>query len=208
MSSWNEAFFRKQFEHLTDKFSLGYFKAYGDLLGCWTAEPAILEIGIAFGGSLMLWKSMFPDGTIVGVDLQPPLNPPEDIIQVASDQQDPDLPALVSSYAPDGYHLVIDDGAHRGSVSEVTFRNLWPLVRPGGWYVLEDWGVGLEGNPYYPEYEGDSMARLAQSFILTLKPDRAIWDFANQAVPRGAPGSVVEVRYRYNLAMIRKSEAT
>ena len=38
--------------------------------------------------------------------------------------------------------LVIDDGDHSWAGNTKTIEALWPLVKPGGWYVIEDVSTG------------------------------------------------------------------
>lgn len=198
--------FEAGFGHITDKLSLNYFPFYQDIL-TGRVNPAILEIGVAYGGSLLLWREMFPESTIVGVDLWGETSRPElpQVTLLTADQRDPGLADKIRVYA-DSYDLVIDDASHFGSLSDITFTNLWPVVKPGGWYVLEDWPVGLESNPHYPRYEGDSMLKLAQSFIARIEPAVDIRDMGGTGIAAGRPGSVDEVRYRYGLAMIHKKQ--
>jgi hypothetical protein len=68
----------------------------------------------------------------------------------AGDQSDETfLARLISHYG--GFDIVIDDGSHIASHVHASFRALFPAVRPGGWYVIEDletsyWG-SHEGGP-------------------------------------------------------------
>lgn len=43
---------------------------------------------------------------------------------------------------PTNVDVIIDDGSHRLRDQEATMRSLWPLLRPGGYYVVEDVLVG------------------------------------------------------------------
>jgi len=189
---------------LTDKYSLGYAPVYRELLAG-RPRPAILEIGIAYGGSLFMWRDLAPGGVIVGVSLDSPAAKPDGVVFIQERQEAPELPGLVADFGP--FDLIVDDASHTGSLSAITFSNLWPLVRPGGWYVLEDWPVGLPSNPFYGHFEGDSMLRLAQSFAECIRPARDITDMGGCAIPAGQPEDAVEARYIYGMAMLRKKEA-
>ena len=91
------------------------------------------------GESLDMWQALFPDGVIIGADLDPACIWPEGTHRVIAHQDSPGLPALVAEFAPDGCDLIVDDASHVGALSAATFALLWPLVRPGGFYVVEDW---------------------------------------------------------------------
>jgi hypothetical protein len=105
----------------------------------------MLELGIWKGDSLAMWRDAFPFATIVGVDLAPPeleLGPRVHV--VAGDQSDAIMLAKVrADHAPDGFDVIVDDASHIGQLSARSLQVLYPLhLRPGGLYVIEDWGTG------------------------------------------------------------------
>ena len=102
-------------------------------------EPiTIIEIGVEGGSSLKLWRWFFPRATIVGVDLNPACARyagDRVIIEIGS-QDDPGFLAhLCAKYSPT---IVIDDGSHLANHVIYTFERLYPSLRPGGIYVVED----------------------------------------------------------------------
>ena len=46
----------------------------------------------------------------------------------------------IESECPDGIDLVIDDASHFYEETKVAFEALFPFLRPGGMYLIEDWG--------------------------------------------------------------------
>lgn len=103
-----------------------------------TQLKSVIEIGVHKGASLQLWRRYLPDATIIGLDLEPPpqLNLPG-VKVYAGDQSDTALlKTLVDRHGP--FDLVIDDGSHIASHICISFDALFPAVRPGGWYVIED----------------------------------------------------------------------
>jgi hypothetical protein len=44
-----------------------------------------------------------------------------------------------------GFDAVIDDGGHRNNLIAQSFKSLWPAVRPGGVYYIEDLQTGRSG---------------------------------------------------------------
>lgn len=66
------------------------------------------------------------------------------------DQTDGDtLRAVVEAMAPRGFDFVVDDASHCGWRSWTSFQALWPQVRAGGYYVIEDWTTGYQ--PTWPD---------------------------------------------------------
>lgn len=194
MDRWDEVASRYMFK--TDKFNNGYGPLYRELIEPLGTRGRILEIGVWKGGSIDMWKELCPDGIVVGVDNcedhgKFDVEVPEGI--VVANQDDPLLPRMVSHYSPE-FDIIIDDASHVGSLSVQTFGLLWPLVMPGGWYVLEDYGVGIPGNyPFYGNYEGNSMLALAQEFVA--RAGRYSWR---------ADSDVEEFRGRTGIIAIRK----
>jgi hypothetical protein len=107
---------------------------------------AILELGIFHGGSLELWRDYFASGPVIGLDLNAIDVPdPSGRIKTYAGSQD-DLKLLdriQAESAPDGFDIIIDDCSHLGRLTSTSFWHLFPnQLRPGGVYVIEDWGTG------------------------------------------------------------------
>jgi demethylmacrocin O-methyltransferase len=103
----------------------------------------VLEVGVQSGGSLLLWCHLWPTiERVVGIDLVPPSGPLNSRIQFfQADQNDTmRVDAIANDTGP--FELVVDDASHIGEASWTTFRALWPHVKPGGIYAVEDWGTG------------------------------------------------------------------
>ena len=116
---------------------------YRRLLTAFERRPAsILEIGVKGGGSTAFWKAVFPDATVIGIDIKLKRwlkqNPSADcVVYLEADQTDTGtLEEIASKYGP--FDLVIDDGSHVSEHQAVTLKCLLPHVRPGGAYVIED----------------------------------------------------------------------
>ena len=98
------------------------------------------------GGSLLMWQEYFSQGLVVGLDLEPnPLTKVPDRVRFYQGSQGDGalLDKVAGECAPDGFDVVIDDAAHRGELSRVSYRHLFVNhLKPGGIYVVEDWGTG------------------------------------------------------------------
>jgi len=172
----------------TDKYMSGYIPVYENIAELLGPGAAVCEVGVFRGGSLILWQQLFPDsGTIVGVDIDPMAVWPDGTVQVVAQQDDPELPGRLSNLSPKGFDLIVDDASHIGPPTYRTFLNLWPMVKPGGFYVIEDWCVGF---PTYPTYD-DSMMAMAMGMInLFGDPD----------------GDVHSIGYSYGMIVTRKKD--
>lgn len=141
----------------SDKTRNGYVPMYHSFLKHLVDRPVdLLEIGIgtmipgvpssmvgyslpgyAPGGSLRAWRDYFPRGQIVGVDVQPDTQFAEERIQtfLADSSSKERLDSVLGERL---FDVIIDDGLHYDETQVKTMENLWPRVRPGGYYVIED----------------------------------------------------------------------
>jgi cephalosporin hydroxylase len=101
----------------------------------------ILEIGTDTGGSALLWRELLKPGKVVTVDLSAePLTLPGIRTYRGVDQADTAaLRAIVESEFDGALDLVLDDASHVYEPTRASFDCLFPLLRPGGLYLIEDW---------------------------------------------------------------------
>jgi cephalosporin hydroxylase len=100
----------------------------------------ILEIGVAQGGSLQLWREFFgPEAVVFGIDIDPrvkAVDDPDLEVRVGS-QTDPEfLRRVVAEMG--GVDIVLDDGSHQARHIRTSFDVLFPLLSDGGLYAVED----------------------------------------------------------------------
>jgi hypothetical protein len=120
-------------------FSWDYLRHYQTLLAPWRDQPInFIEIGVESGASLSVWKKYFSRAQIVGIDINPGcrrLAGDRVAIETGS-QDDPSfLHQVCAKYPPS---IIIDDGSHMADHIIYSFRHLFPMLRAGGLYVVED----------------------------------------------------------------------
>lgn len=117
-----------------------YFDAFSD------RAITLLELGVYSGESLKVWASYFPRGTIIGVDImenRADLSGYPNIIFERGDQADSDrLKDILLRHAAHGLDIILDDASHIGHNSAASYATLFPCLKPGGLYIIEDWGTG------------------------------------------------------------------
>lgn len=123
------------------------YELYDRYFGEFADQPVtLLELGVHRADSTKVFASYFKNGKVIGVDLNPPAGDFSDypnIILERADQGDAArLRDICGQHASAGLDLVIDDAAHVGFLSLASYRALLPLLKPGGLYVVEDWGTG------------------------------------------------------------------
>lgn len=125
--------------HGTDKASShhDYCRVYEPLFAPLRDKSiALLEIGVQFGFSIRTWLDYFHNGEIYGVDV---------IDQFKN--EDPrfhfvrgDIGDVVFWFSHQWplLDIAIDDGPHLFETSVVAFDCLWPKIKSGGCYIIED----------------------------------------------------------------------
>lgn len=126
-------------DHQTDKSSLShnysptyerFFEPLRDLPTC------ILEIGIDKGNSLRAWAEYFQNAEIIGVDIVDCVKDNTDrIITYQGSQTDSQFLDNVMLQNP---KIIIDDGSHDSKDQIFTFEYLFPKLKSGGYYCIED----------------------------------------------------------------------
>lgn len=106
-----------------------------------TRTGRMLEIGVDRGGSLHMWREYMPDVTIVGLDINPKAaqydDAERDIHVRIGDQTDTAfLGSVLDEFGT--FDTVLDDGGHSPKQMIGSFRYLFPRLKPGGVYIVED----------------------------------------------------------------------
>jgi hypothetical protein len=123
--------------HKTDKSSMThcYLENYEKYFSSWRGkEFVLLELGVAGGASIAMWREFFPKAKVYGIDNNPDCA--GEGIFIGSQVDYNFLDSVLSEIgAPD---LIIDDASHYGPFTIKTFDYLFPKMKPGGFYVVED----------------------------------------------------------------------
>lgn len=159
--------------HATDKASTfhDYLRIYGTLIP-YHQPVNLLEIGWGDGASMMMWKDYLHDqSVIVGIDIEPK----EEIPGVYFEHVDATAPIVQEHIGDYGlFDFIIDDGSHMSPDVIATFQLLWPLVKPGGFYIIEDLHVSYhrdwKGNPN-PDLPGPGGSTTSMQFLRELADD-------------------------------------
>lgn len=135
----------------------GYTKLYHMILAPIRHSVVnMTEIGIAAGQSLQAWYRYFPNaeihafdvkwyGTDSAVSVEENLSFLKDRVKthIYNVLQVPDISAL--GFLPESMDVVIEDGPHSLETQQAFLLKLFPLVKPGGYYIMEDVGYAQGG---------------------------------------------------------------
>lgn len=123
----------------TDKLQHGYIPHYkSHFQSKRRSKLNVLEIGIKDGASLKMWKYFFPNSKIYGVDIEDVSCFSDKRVKIYhGDQNSPDfLNTLVKEVGR--FDIIIDDGSHVSEHVITSFNTLFPWLKEGGIYVVED----------------------------------------------------------------------
>jgi hypothetical protein len=170
----------------------------------------LLEIGVGGydapdegGGSLLMWKYYFRRGLVYGLDIFDKSSLDEArLTTVMGSQSDPArLAEVAEQIGP--LDIVIDDGSHLSGDVVTAFTALFPRLRPGGLYVIEDLQTS-----YWPGWNGGHTAlddpATSLGFLKTL-----VDSLHHQERPGHQPSDVDRMigglHFYHNIAFIEKS---
>jgi len=145
-------------KHRADKSSLyhNFAEKYDRLLcGIRGSCSSMLEIGVAQGQSLRMWADYFPKATIHGADIEPSFRSCESYCNRikfhAIDQGNESELNTLKQFSP--FDLIIDDGNHWWREQILSFKTLFPFLKKGGIYVVEDTSTS-----YWQEYNNNPIS--------------------------------------------------
>lgn len=185
---WDEDYFR----FYKDKITLDQYDAF------WrSVEPFkirnMLEFGIWNGGSLALWFECLQPAKLVGIDRLKRTNSQyfEKYIRSRglseslktywdTDQSDTGkILQVINAEFTSPLDLVIDDASHYYEQTKATFECVFPFLRPGGLYIIEDWAWA-----HWPEYQAPDHPYFGGKEELT----KLVVDCVEAA---GSPGQII-----------------
>lgn len=123
----------------TDKAGHHTFTAFYSKFVDRFTNPTMVEIGIENGASLKMWEEYYGNPTIIAVDIKDKKQfDTSNTKTIVADQGNVnELSSRLKEFAP-SYDLIIDDGSHIFSHQISCFATLFPHLKSGGIYILED----------------------------------------------------------------------
>lgn len=127
------------------------------------------------GGSLRAWRDYFPNGQIIGCDVQPDTQFTEDRIKtfLADSKSKEAVDTVLGNRV---FDVILDDGDHYDESQVATLKNLWGRVKRGGFYIIEDImttsRISTEFRKSIAEFVGDSYMYFSEqkNILIISKP--------------------------------------
>ena len=161
----------------------------------------ILELGIYQGGSTTLLAQLAKPEKLVAIELRDSCRPldefirahsMEDVIVPCYGMNQSDVVALdtIVQREFDGQpiDLIIDDASHLYAETKASFNRLFPHLRPGGLYVIEDWAWSSHPLPLH--LQGTTPLSLLITELV----------FASACLPR----CIAEITIDAHMAIVRR----
>jgi len=104
-------------------------------------ENALLEIGVDKGDSIKMWQEYFPNTFIHGIDIRGDyeyLHDYRTMTHIVDQSNKGELIVFASQFHDGYFNIIIDDGSHKSSDMILSFETLFPYLRSGGYYIIED----------------------------------------------------------------------
>jgi len=161
----------------TDKcpFAHGFVEIYDRIFASERdSMKRFFEIGILNGVSHLMWREYFPNAKIFGIDVKDysAQSKGSGIETFVADQSNrEDLKAFIDKYGGD-FDVILDDGGHAMDHQQVSLGYLFPYVKSGGIFIIEDIHTSLPEmypDPFFKvsEDERNTTLLMIEYFIRT-----------------------------------------
>lgn len=212
-------------KHPSDKWTVHHYEQpYSNHLGPFRSSKfTLLEIGIGGwngkdysdrgrgGDSLRFWKEYFEEANIVGVDIVDKMELSEDRISIFTGSQTDQefLREMLEEIDPP--LVIIDDGSHINADVIQTFKLLFPSMKNGGVYVVEDTQTSYWPNSGDHCYGGQANERNSHDTIMGYF--KSLCDGLNHAEfldpshpPTYFDKNILSIHFYHNIIFIVKGE--
>jgi hypothetical protein len=127
-----------------------------------------LEIGIYKGSSVRLWEEYFKNAELHFMDItlaRVEYSPQRAHYHIADQEKSQDLRKFIETAGGD-FDIILDDGGHTMMQQSISFKYLFPHVKSGGMYIIEDLHTS-----YWPEFGGGNHPRTMINYLKGLIDD-------------------------------------
>lgn len=171
----------------------------------------LLEIGVGGdddqnkgGESLRMWKEYFEKANIFGIDLYDKSKHNEDRIKIFKGNQIDEKFLLNVCRNIGEIDIIIDDGSHINNHVITTFNILFPLLKSGGIYVIEDTQTS-----YWDVY-GGSMEKNTNTMLNYFKSLTDCLNCSEYPIPNYQrtyfDKHIISMHFYHNMVFIYKGE--
>lgn len=101
---------------------------------------SVLEIGVRYGNSLLMWSEYFPAASIYGFDIDTSqiIEEAKNFKVIEGDHFKPEDLSRLLKETQESFDIIVDDGGHEVDAQQIMLAEMFSKVNPGGFYVIED----------------------------------------------------------------------
>jgi demethylmacrocin O-methyltransferase len=207
---------RLAIKHGTDKWGPHFYTPVYHGLFCHLRERPIrlLEIGVGGyvlktwgGASLAMWAEYFANGQITGIDITEKRLTLDPRVKIYRGSQDDSafLKRVCDERGP--FDIVIDDGSHVPKQVVASFHILFPVLKDGGMYVIEDVQTAFWPNRGGSIMHGGETLRLTRTIIECLNHAEIAVVSGSHSFPPFAK-QIKALRAFHNVIVVDKGDNT
>jgi len=213
-------------KHGTDKHDIHhtyggstYLNIYDRYMSEYRDKPIkMLEIGVRDGCSHRMWREYFPNATIYGIDIDPRCKQTEsDRIRIfIGSQSDPVTVNAAVNHAGGQFDLILDDGSHVNELTLKSFDLLFPALKAGGLYIIEDLGCSYLGSDLEKYIVVGGWPGMAYNQGVSFNNDRRVMDNLFNSIihdidqsdtPIGGKKGIEWIHFYSRIAIMKKLSA-
>ena len=166
----------------------------------------LLEIGIADGDSLRVWREFFPKANILGLDINKKNFIIDNVEFFYGDQSNTEtLKKITSKYK--SFDIIIDDGSHFCKHVIKSFNFFYPFLNVDGLYVVEDLQTS-----YAPRYGGSRVnlnkKKTSMNFFKKMCDSLNYEHYDRPFYKKGKhDGRVKSIYFYQNIVLVKKGDS-
>ena len=130
----------------------------------------VFEIGVFRGASMSMFQDYFPNAQIYGIDIYDVSSLNSDRLHtfIADQSKRDQLQKCIAAFGDD-FDVIVDDGGHSMDQQQISFGFLFPYVKSGGYYIIEDLHTSLLEGYGVRNDGGNSTLTMVDQYIRTGK---------------------------------------
>jgi len=180
-----------------------YLKFYDMIWGEFDKPPRLCEVGVDQGDSIKMFAPFCE--LVIGIDHKPKMCKFPDNVEYLQSCQSDDQKILnyLRPYIP--LDIVIDDASHFYDLTRKTFLNLFPMLKPNGKYIIEDWGAWSQTAGVFHQQQATlDRPNAMLPFAKELVEELAIWGRTTSR--RFGESRFAKIEYYENILVIHKKK--
>jgi hypothetical protein len=161
----------------TDKLTQGFIDVYQQCFSTLQdSAQHVLEIGVWQGASHLMWQEYFSNASIYGIDFSKAPSTIKSLsvikerginIEIGDQSKREDLQTALQGFNTPQFDIIIDDGGHTMEQQQITLGYLFPHLKSGGLFIVEDLHTSYLSNFGFSKEKNNGSCQILENFIST-----------------------------------------